>query len=159
MKYILLSTVVLILLLSEDTCAQVTIKTGYISSSRYKNEDGQETDGRGDLRFVEGNVNIPVSQKMNERNQPTIWMISAGGSYTAMNNKNLHSYIDIDQIINMQLSITNIRPISKKWFLLTTVGAGVYTASDVKLKNVLGQGGAIFIRQFKPNLSLGLVWL
>ena len=72
-----------------------------------------------------------------------------------MNNKNLHSYIDIDQIINMQLSITNIRPISKKWFLLTTVGAGVYTASDVKLKNVLGQGGAIFIRQFKPNLSLG----
>ena len=125
MKYILLSTVVLILLLSEDTCAQVTIKTGYISSSRYKNEDGQETDGRGDLRFVEGNVNIPVSQKMNERNQPTIWMISAGGSYTAMNNKNLHSYIDIDQIINMQLSITNIRPISKKWFLLTTVGAGV----------------------------------
>ena len=155
MKYILLSTVVFILLLSEDTCAQVTIKTGYISSSRYKNEDGQEIDGRGDLRFVEGNVNIPVSQKMNERNQPTIWMISTGGSYTAMNNKNLHSYIDIDQIINMQLSITNIRPISKKWFLLTTVGAGVYTTSDVKLKNVLGQGGAIFIRQFKPNLSLG----
>ena len=63
--------------------------------------------------FVEGNVNIPVSQKMNERNQPTLWMISAGGSYTAMNNKNLQSYIDIDQIINMQLSVTNIRPISK----------------------------------------------
>ena len=155
MKCILLSTIVLALLLSGNMYAQVTIKTGYISSSRYKNEDGQETDGRGDLRFVEGNVNIPVSQKMNERNQPTIWMISAGGSYTAMNNKNLHPYIDIDQIINMQLSITNIRPISKKWFLLTTVGAGVYTASDVKLKNVLGQGGAIFIRQFKPNLSLG----
>lgn len=155
MKCILLSTIVLALLLSGNMYAQVTIKTGYISSSRYKNEDGQETDGRGDLRFVEGNVNIPVSQKMNERNQPTIWMISAGGNYTAMNNKNLHSYIDIDQIINMQLSITNIRPISKKWFLLTTVGAGVYTASDVKLKNVLGQGGAIFIRQFKPNLSLG----
>ena len=71
------------------------------------------------------------------------------------NNKNLQSYIDIDQIINMQLSVTNIRPISKKWLLLTTVGAGVYTSSDVKLKNVLGQGGVIFIRQFKSNLSLG----
>ncbi len=81
-------------------------------------------------------------------------MISAGGSYTAMNNKNLQSYIDIDQIINMQLSVTNIRPISKM-ALLTTVGAGVYTSSDVKLKNVLGQGGVIFIRQFKSNLSLG----
>ena len=92
---------------------------------------------------------------MNERSQPTSWMLSAGGSYTAMNNKNLQSYIDIDQIINLQLSVIHIRPISKKWLLLMTVGAGVYTASDVRLKNVLGQGGVIFIRQFKPNLSLG----
>lgn len=155
MKCILLSAVVLILLLPEDAYAQVTVRTGYISSSRYKNEENQETDGKGDMRFVEGNVNIPVSQKMNERSQPTSWMLSAGGSYTAMNNKNLQSYIDIDQIINLQLSVIHIRPISKKWLLLMTVGAGVYTASDVRLKNVLGQGGGIFIRQFKPNLSLG----
>ena len=155
MKCILLSAVVLILLLPEDAYAQVTVRTGYISSSRYKNEENQETDGKGDMRFVEGNVNIPVSQKMNERSQPTSWMLSAGGRYTAMNNKNLQSYIDIDQIINLQLSVIHIRPISKKWLLLMTVGAGVYTASDVRLKNVLGQGGVIFIRQFKPNLSLG----
>ena len=154
MRIILLSAFALFLLLPENIQAQVTVKTGYISSSRYKDENGQYP-GKGDMCFVEGNVNIPVSQKMNERNQPTLWMISAGGSYTAMNNKNLQSYIDIDQIINMQLSVTNIRPISKKWLLLTTVGAGVYTSSDVKLKNVLGQGGVIFIRQFKSNLSLG----
>ena len=154
MRIILLSAFALFLLLPENIQAQVTVKTGYISSSRYKDENGQYP-GKGDMCFVEGNVNIPVSQKMNERNQPTLWMISAGGSYTAMNNKNLQSYIDIDQIINMQLSVTNIRPISKKWLLLTTVGAGVYASSDVKLKNVLGQGGVIFIRQFKSNLSLG----
>ena len=154
MRIILLSAFALFLLLPENIQAQVTVKTGYISSSRYKDENGQYP-GKGDMCFVEGNVNIPVSQKMNERNQPSLWMISAGGSYTAMNNKNLQSYIDIDQIINMQLSVTNIRPISKKWLLLTTVGAGVYTSSDVKLKNVLGQGGVIFIRQFKSNLSLG----
>lgn len=46
MKCILLSTIVLALLLSGNMYAQVTIKTGYISSSRYKNEDSQETDGR-----------------------------------------------------------------------------------------------------------------
>ena len=51
--------------------------------------------------------------------------------------------------------MTNIRPISKRWLLLTTIGAGVYTTSDVRLKNILGQGGVVFIRQFKPNLSLG----
>lgn len=155
MKSILLSMFALLLLLCENMQAQITIKTGYISSSQYKDEDGQKTGGKGDMRFVEGGINIPVSQKMNERNQPTIWMISAGAGYTSMNNKNLQSYIDVDQIINMQLNVTNIRPISKRWLLLTTIGAGVYTTSDVKLKNILGQGGAVFIRQFKPNLSLG----
>lgn len=155
MKSILLSMFALLLLLSENMQAQITIKTGYISSSQYKDEDGQKTGGKGDMRFVEGGINLPVSQKMNERNQPTVWMISAGAGYTSMNNKNLQSYIDVDQIINMQLNVTNIRPISKRWLLLTTIGAGVYTTSDVKLKNILGQGGAVFIRQFKPNLSLG----
>lgn len=156
MKNILLCAVILFLVLSENMWAQVSIKTGYISSSRYKNEEGQKTGGKGDLRFIEGGINIPVSQKMNESNQPTVWMISAGGSYTSMNNKNLQSYIDIDHILNLQLNVTNIRPISKRWLLLTTIGGGVYAASaDIRLKNILGQGGTIFIRQFKPNLSLG----
>lgn len=156
MKNILLCAVILFLVLSENMWAQVFIKTGYISSSRYKDEEGQKTGGKGDLRFIEGGINIPVSQKMNESNQPTVWMISAGGSYTSMNNKNLQSYIDIDHILNLQLNVTNIRPLSKRWLLLTTIGGGVYAASaDIRLKNILGQGGAIFIRQFKPNLSLG----
>ncbi len=156
MKNISLCALILFLVLSENMWAQVSIKTGYISSSRYKDEEGQKTGGKGDLRFIEGGINIPVAQKMNERNQPTVWMISAGGSYTSMNNKNLQSYIDIDQILNLQLNVTNIRPLSKRWLLLTTIGGGVYAASaDIRLKNILGQGGAIFIRQFKPNLSLG----
>lgn len=156
MKNISLCALILFLVLSENMWAQVSIKTGYISSSRYKDEEGQKTGGKGDLRFIEGGINIPVSQKMNERNQPTVWMISAGGSYTSMNNKNLQSYIDIDHILNLQLNVTNIRPISKRWLLLTTIGGGVYAASaDIRLKNILGQGGTIFIRQFKPNLSLG----
>ena len=39
----------------------------------YKDENGQYP-GKGDMCFVEGNVNIPVSQKMNERNQPTLYL-------------------------------------------------------------------------------------
>lgn len=155
MKYVIVSMFALLMWMPGAIRAQVIVKTGYISSSSYKDENGQKTGGKGDLKFVEGSINIPVSQKLNERNQPTVWMVSAGGGYTSMNNKNLQSYIDIDQTINLQLGVTNIRPISKKWLLLTTVGVGIYTASDIRMKNVLGQGGAVFIRQFKPNLSLG----
>ena len=155
MKYVIVSMFTLLMWMPEAMRAQVIVKTGYISSSSYKDENGQETGGKGDLKFVEGSVNVPVSQKLNERKQPTVWIVSAGGGYTSMNNKNLQSYIDIDQTINLQLGVTNIRPVSKKWMLLTTVGVGVYTASDIRMKNVLGQGGAVFIRQLKPNLSLG----
>lgn len=156
MKNVLPYAFILLLALPENMWAQISVKTGYISSSRYQDEEGQKTGGKGDLRFVEGSINIPISQKLNERNQPTVWMISAGGSYTSMNNKNLQSYIDLDQIVNLQLNLTNIRPISEKWLLLTTIGGGVYaTSAYIRLKNILGQGGAIFIRQFRPNFSLG----
>jgi hypothetical protein len=124
----------LFLLLPENIQAQVSVKTGIylLPDIKIKRTVSRE---RGYV-LCGRNVNIPVSQKMNERKSAHNLDDSAGGSYTAMNNKNLQSYIDIDQIINMQLSVTNIRPISKKWLLLTTVGAGVYTSSDVKLKNV-----------------------
>lgn len=41
MRIILLSAFALFLLLPENIQAQVTVKTGYISSSRYKDENGQ----------------------------------------------------------------------------------------------------------------------
>ena len=41
MRIILLSAFALFLLLLENIQAQVTVKTGYISSSRYKDENGQ----------------------------------------------------------------------------------------------------------------------
>ena len=77
-------------------------------------------------------------------------MISAGGSYTAMNNKNLQSYIDIDQIIKYAVERNQYSPYQQKMaFVDDCRCTGVYASSDVKLKNVLGQGGVIFIRQFK----------
>ena len=103
MKYVIVSMFTLLMWMPEAMRAQVIVKTGYISSSSYKDENGQETGGKGDLKFVEGSVNVPVSQKLNERKQPTVWIVSAGGGYTSMNNKNLQSYIDIDQPKKLQM--------------------------------------------------------
>ena len=69
MKYVIVSMFVLLVWvpISKIVRAQVIVKTGYISSSSYKGENGRQTGGKGDLKFVEGSVNIPVSQKLNER--------------------------------------------------------------------------------------------
>ncbi len=50
MRIILLSAFALFLLLPENIQAQVTVKTGYISSSRYKDENGQYP-GKGICAF------------------------------------------------------------------------------------------------------------
>lgn len=47
MRIILLSAFALFLLLPENIQAQVSVKTGYISSSRYKDENGQYPRERG----------------------------------------------------------------------------------------------------------------
>ena len=67
MKYVIVSMFFLLVWVPEIVRAQVIVKTGYISSSSYKGENGLQTGGKGDLKFVEGSVNIPVSQKLNER--------------------------------------------------------------------------------------------
>ena len=66
MKYVIVSMFALLVWVPKIVRAQV-VKTGYISSSSYKGENGRQTGGKGDLKFVEGSVNIPVSQKLNER--------------------------------------------------------------------------------------------
>ena len=67
MKYVIVSMFALLVWVPKIVRAQVIVKTGYISSSSYKGENGRQTGGKGDLKFVEGSVNIPVSQKLNER--------------------------------------------------------------------------------------------
>ena len=67
MKDVIVSMFALLVWVPKIVRAQVIVKTGYISSSSYKGENGRQTGGKGDLKFVEGSVNIPVSQKLNER--------------------------------------------------------------------------------------------
>ena len=49
MKYVIVSMFTLLMWMPEAMRAQVIVKTGYISSSSYKDENGQETGGKGDL--------------------------------------------------------------------------------------------------------------
>jgi len=53
-----------------------------------------------------------------------------------------------------------MRPISKKWSIIASLGAGTYMGtadlSKVKMKNILINGGVIFIWHIKDNLAIGV---
>ncbi|MDU1890307.1 MAG: DUF6268 family outer membrane beta-barrel protein [Dysgonomonas sp.] len=143
------------------TNAQISLKTEYMGTSSYRDDDTNEKigDSKGSAIVYQGNINIPLSMKMNERNQPTAWSINTGASYVSLKNKNFTEDLVSDEIMNGYLGITHMRPISNKWSLILSLGAGVYSpttnVSKITSKHILGNGCAIFVCNVRPNLQLG----
>lgn len=156
----ILSIIFLLTVSCFNLSAQVFIKGEYIGSSKYKDIDGNETGGKGDATVLSGGIQIPLSMKMNENNRITAWGIGLAGSYTSLSNKNIPKSLCPSEILNAQTSLTHLRPISKNWSIMASAGFGVYMGhtnlSKVKMKNVLGHGGVIFIWHLKDNLDIGL---
>jgi hypothetical protein len=138
--------------------SQVHIKSEYITSSKFKDENGKDLGGKSDLKTVGADIRIPVSVKMNENNKPTAWAIGLGGTYASMNIKNLAKDYYLSEMWNGQLGIMHLRPISNKLSILAMAGVGLYTTNLKKVsgKSFLGQGGVLLIWHTNPNLDLGL---
>lgn len=151
--------ILLLSLISFGVSAQVYFKGEYIGSSTYKDEDGNKA-GKGDAKVVSGGIQIPLSIKMSENNRPIAWGIGLGGSYTSFGNKNMPANSFPSEILNAQFSLTHMRPISKNWSIIASLGAGTYMGttdlSKVKMKNILIHGGVIFVWHLKDNLAIGV---
>lgn len=157
MKYKWLGLIILSVAFFQEATAQVFIKTEYIAPSDFLDETGNRIgQGKGDLKSVSGGIQLPVSVKMNELNQPTAWAVALKGTYASMNNQNLSTDYCLNEVLNAQLGVIHTRPLSERWSLIAMLGAGVYTdLSEFSGKCILGQGGALFIRKMNPNLDLG----
>ena len=143
--------------------AQVVFKTEYFGKSGFRASEGESNDrvgnSEGSAIVYQGGINIPLSQKLDENNRPTMWALSVGAEYAKLNNKNFTEPLVIDEIMNIGISLNHLRPLNDKWSLMATIGGGVYMPgtrfSEISFKNVLGGMGAVFIYHLKPNLQLG----
>jgi len=155
---------VLLLISSISGYSQISFKTEYIGSSSFwldKDEDPRERVGnsRGSAIIYQGNINIPLSMKMNDKQQPIIWGVGIGGSYVSLHNKNFTEDLVISEIMNIQLGIYHVRPLSERWSLMANIGIGAYTPftdpTKIRATHLLGSVGSIFIYRFSPNFQLG----
>ncbi len=155
--YVWVIVAVLSITAYQKVTAQIVLKTEYIAPSNFLDENGNQVgEGKGDLKSISGGLQIPVSVKMNELNQPTAWAVALKGTYVSMNNKNLSTDYCLNEVLNAQLAVIHTRPLSERWSLIAMLGGGVYTdLSEFSGKCILGQGGALFIRKMNPNLDLG----
>ena len=95
MKWISITTVLLVLVSVEST-AQITIKTEYFGTSAYRDEHNQKVgNSKGSAMVYHGSANLPLSMKKNENNQPTIWGIGLSGDYASLNNVRDSEFADV----------------------------------------------------------------
>lgn len=143
----------------QEIDAQVYLKAEYIGSSGFRDVDNKKVGGKGNMKVLQGGVNIPVSMKMDENNHPTAWMVGLGASYASMSNRGLSDYIGLSEIFNAQLAVSYVRPINKKWSILASMGAGLFmdtgSLSYVRMNKVMGIGMAAAIWHLRDNLDLG----
>ena len=138
-------------------------KSEYLGKSGYRIMEGEKSqpigDSKGSAHVHQATISIPLSLRLDERQRPTLWSIGAKGVYSNLDNQNFTEPLVIDEILNVGISLNHIRPISPRWSMLATVGAGVYTPSSklsqLNRNNLLGMAGAVFIYHLRSNLDLG----
>lgn len=143
--------------------AQISLKTEYFGKSQYRvnkeDKDQRVGDSKGSAMVYQGGVNIPLSTKVDRKKRPTMWSLSAGGAYAKLNNSNFTEPLVIDEIMNLGLSLNHLRPLSRKWSMMASVGGGVFMPStrfsEMRFKNMLASGNVIFIHHFSPTFQLG----
>jgi hypothetical protein len=154
----------LLLLAYTTSRGQITLKTEYLGSAKYKqnaNTNLEEGNGthKGSTMIYNAGINLQLSAKVNEKKQPTVWGISGNAAYAKFKNGNIANVLSLNEISNLSLGIYNLRPLNDRWSLLATVGGGIYAPtsrpSEITLSNIIGSFGATFIRRFSPTFEFG----
>ena len=163
MMRVLLICVFVISVTAFESSAQVFFKTEHFGTSGYQVTEGDSSqrigNSKGSAMVYQGGMNIPLSMKLNEKSQPTMWSIGVGGAYVKLNNKNFTEPLVVDEVLNVGLSLNYQRPLNDRWSLKAGIGGGIFMPgtdlSQIGFGNVLGSVSAVFIRHLRPNLDLG----
>ncbi len=143
--------------------AQVSFKTEYFGRSAYMYAPKEGSDVRvgkseGSSVVYQGAAYIPFYMKRNEGKCPTMWGVKFGGAYVSLDNEHFTREM-VSEIVNLQLGVSHMRPLGKRWSMLANVRAGVYTPfaefSRMRWNHVMGSGGVMLIWHLRRNLDVG----
>lgn len=140
--------------------AQAYLKTEYIASSGFRDENNRKVGGSGSACIVQGGFSVPLSIRMDENKRPTAWTLGLNVAYADLNNKNLSDDLTLSGIFNTQIGLSYLRPLNSRWSIMAMVGAGLYTETagfnKTYLKNILGEGMVVFIWHLLDDLDVGM---
>jgi len=141
--------------------AQIIVRTDLTTNTKLKDhkvpDDQKPIElGSGDMLKYSVQGMLPISFEQNEAGQPTAWMVGFSASYATLSNKGEAVKLMPSKLFGAGLNVMHLRPISDRCLLMCSLGAGFYSDTQhTTWQQVLGNGGAIFAYQWKPNLLIG----
>ena len=155
----------IILHFATSALAQISVKTEYISNSKFYDAVADTNTGDGSALIYSVGALVPLSMKTPEEDDPyqraTAWGIGLNGTFVQMNNHNFPMGKEQpSQVMNLGVSAIHLRPLKERWSMLMAVGAGSYTPenrlSSIHIgENVVANGALLFVWHWRANLEIG----
>lgn len=147
------------------TFAQISVKTEYISNSKFYDAIADTNTGDGSAMIYSVGALVPLSVQAPKEadlyQRPTVWGVSLNGTFVQMNNHNFPIGKELpSQAMNLGVSAIHLRPLKERWSMLMAVGAGSYTPenrlSSIHIgENVVANGALLFVWHWRANLEIG----
>ena len=155
----------IILLLSVNSFAQISVKTEYIGNSEFYDAVADTNTGNGSAMIYSAGAMVPLSMQTPAEDDPykraTIWGVALNGTFVKMDNQNFPIGKELpSQVMNLGATALHLRPLKERWSMLMALGIGSYTPenrlSAIRIdENVLANGALVFIWHWRPNLEIG----
>ena len=147
------------------TFAQISVKTEYISNSKFYDAVADTNTGDGSAMIYSVGALVPLSVQAPKEDdpyqRPTVWGVSLNGTFVQMDNHNFPIGKELpSQVMNLGVSTIHLRPLKERWSMLMALGAGSYTPenrlSSIHIgENVVANGALLFVWHWRANLEIG----
>ena len=153
------------LLFVVSVSAQISIRTEYISNSKFYDAVADTNTGDGSAMVYSVGALVPLSMKAPEEDdpyqRPTLWGVSLSGSFVQMHNHHFPVGKELpSQVMNLGVMALHLRPLKERWSMLMALGAGSYTPenrlSSIHIgENVVANGVFVLVWHWRPNIEIG----
>ena len=155
----------IILHFATSALAQISVKTEYISNSKFYDAVADTNTGDGSAMIYSVGALVPLSMQAPKEDdpyqRPTVWGVSLNGTFVQMDNHNFPLGKEHpSQVMNLGVSAIHLRPLKERWSMLMAVGAGSYTPenrlSSIHIgENVVANGAFVLVWHLRPNIEIG----
>ena len=143
------------LLFVVSVSAQISVKTEYMSNSKFYDAVSDSNIGDGSAMVYSVGALVPLSMKAPEEDdpyqRPTVWGVSLSGSFVQMHNHHFPVGKELpSQVMNLGVTALHLRPLKERWSMLMALGAGSYTPenrlSSIHIgENVVANGAFVLV--------------